>query len=90
MSYKYAKLNAVGFGLAWGLVSAILLCIFGLSAMSGYGATYVTLLASVYFGYGASILGAIIGAMWGFLYGFVIGWVVAALYNNFTCRCAQK
>jgi hypothetical protein len=49
--------------------------------MFGWGVALVSALASLYIGYGASIVGAIIGALWAFADGFVAGLVIAWIYN---------
>lgn len=90
MSGKYAKLHALGFGFALGILGGISMFIIGLFAMGGYGASYVTMVSSIYVGFGPTILGSVIGAIWGFLDCFVFGVIFAALYNCFVCKCHRK
>lgn len=87
--HKYAKLHVLAFGLAWGILTAIFMFIFGVLAMGGYGSSYVQLMSSVYFGYGASFMGALIGAIWGFIYGFIMGAIFSSLYNCIACGCSK-
>ncbi len=86
---KYMKLHVVAFGLAWGILTAIFVFIFGVFAMGGYGASYVQLMGSVYYGYSASFMGALIGAIWGFVYGFIMGAIFSSLYNCIACGCGK-
>lgn len=67
----------VGIGVLW----AIYVFCAGIFAMFHWGTALVTTLASLYIGYGASIVGAIIGAIWAFVDGFVAGVIVAWIYN---------
>jgi len=76
------KLDAKAFGLAGGILWAAVCFLLGLSAMSGWGAEWVTLLANIYKGYNATFGGAIIGALWGFVDAFIGLWIFAWLYNK--------
>lgn len=89
MSGHCAKFHVCGFGLALGVITAICMFLLGLSAIGGYGMAYVSLIGSVYVGYGATFLGSIIGAIWGFIEGFIFGVVFAWLYNCFVGKCCK-
>ncbi|HZD91825.1 MAG TPA: bacteriophage holin [Pseudolabrys sp.] len=68
-------------GIAIGVLWAIYVFSIGITAMFGWGAALVTVLASLYLGYSASIVGAIVGAIWAFVDGFVAGLIIAWIYN---------
>lgn len=75
------KIQPVPLGVAVGILWAIYVFSIGITAMFGWGNALVTVLASLYIGYSASIVGAIIGAIWAFVDGLVAGVIVAWLYN---------
>jgi hypothetical protein len=75
------KIQPVALGVAVGVLWAIYVFCVGITAMFNWGTAMVDVLASLYIGYGASILGAVIGAIWAFVDGLVAGVVVAWLYN---------
>lgn len=81
----YAKLHAVGFGFALGIVSAIFVFITGLFAIQGFAVEYVRMMGTIYVGYGPTFLGALLGAIWAFIGGFIMGVIIAAIYNCFSC-----
>lgn len=78
------KLNVKGLALAsgviWGLAMFVVTLI---SAMNGYAADFLVVMASVYPGFSLTYGGAVVGAIYGFLDGFVGGWIFAWLYNRF-------
>ena len=77
-------LKVLSFGLALGLVWAIVVFALGLSAeFGGYGMKMVDILESIYFGYTPSLLGSFIGAVWAFFDALIGGIVVAWVYNAF-------
>lgn len=86
---RYAKIHALSFGFAFGVLGGIMMFIMGLFAMVGHGVSYVNLTSSVYVGYGPTFLGSLIGAIWGFLEMFVFGVLFAALYNCFVCKAMR-
>ena len=55
----------------------------GWVAPFGYGEPLVTLLSSLYLGYGPGFLGGLIGGAWGVVDGGIGGLVFAWLYNWF-------
>jgi len=70
---------ALGMGI--GVLWAFYVLFIGITAIFGWGNALVEVLASLYIGYGASIVGAVIGAVWGFIDGFIAGLVIAWIYN---------
>lgn len=56
-----------------------LLTIALLSMALGVGEPVIVLLASLYKGYAATLLGAIMGFIWGFIHGYVVGALVIFL-----------
>ena len=87
---KYARLNPMNFGIAWGIISAI--CVFFTTIISiiAPGSDYALLatnwLEAVYgsLGYSASYSGIIIGAVYGFIDVFIISFLFALIYNKLT------
>ena len=79
---KEAKLNSVKFGVAGGIVYALL--VFFVTVFSSTFPTWQKLMAECYgmLGYSASFGGAILGLIYGFIDGFVFVFVFAWLYNK--------
>jgi len=75
------RCQPVALGIAIGVLWAIYVFCVGITAMFGWGVALVNVLASLYIGLSASILGAIIGAIWAFVDGFVAGLIIAWVYN---------
>jgi hypothetical protein len=75
------RCQPLALGIAIGVLWAIYVFCVGITAMFGWGVALVTTLASLYIGFGASIVGAIIGAIWAFVDGFVAGLIIAWVYN---------
>ena len=75
------KFQPIALGIAIGVLWAIYVSCLGIVAMFGWGVAMVNVLASLYIGYGASVVGAIIGAVWAFVDGFFAGIVIAWVYN---------
>jgi len=75
------KCQPVPLGIAVGALWAIYVFCLGIVAMFNWGVPMVDMLASLYIGYAASILGAIIGAIWAFVDGLIAGIVVGWVYN---------
>jgi hypothetical protein len=75
------RCQPLALGIAIGVLWAIYVGCLGITAMFGWGVALVTALASLYIGYGASILGAVVGAIWAFVDGFVAGIIIAWMYN---------
>ena len=80
----HMTLGMISFGLAVGVTWAIAVFVLGLAAwLFGWGVDAAIALASLYIGYGPSLVGAIAGAVWGFVDGLILGVLVAWLYNRF-------
>lgn len=75
-------LNAGKFGLACGIVWALAVFLLGITAFYGWGAEMQKLIASLYLGYKAGLIGGLIGALWAFIDGFVVGYVLIWIYNK--------
>jgi hypothetical protein len=75
------RCQPLALGVAIGVLWAIYVFCVGIAAMFGWGNALVEVLASLYIGYGASIVGAIVGAIWALVDGFVAGVIVAWIYN---------
>lgn len=73
---------AVASAVLWG--SAMLLV--GWIAPFGYGEAMVSLISSVYIGYGPGFIGGLIGGFWGAIDGGIAGLVFAWLYNHLVTR----
>ena len=78
------KLDAKACGLALGTLWAGGIIFMGLLAMvCSWAMPFVDILAVMYRGYSASIIGSLIGALWGFVDAFIGGFLFAWLYNKF-------
>jgi hypothetical protein len=78
------RIQAVPFGLAFGIVYAVVFFLYGiLAAVFGWGAAFAEMIGSFYPGFGATPGGALIGAVWGFSGGFVFFALGAWLYDLF-------
>lgn len=75
------RCQPLALGIAIGVLWAIYVFFAGIAAMFGWGNALVEALASLYIGYGASVVGAAIGALWAFVDGFIAGVVIAWVYN---------
>ncbi|MFA4953568.1 MAG: bacteriophage holin [Candidatus Pacearchaeota archaeon] len=83
MAPRYAKLNALKFGLALGLLCALSIIIFSLWViLIGTGEQLVLLLSQFYFGYSTTLSGMLIGVLYGFIDGFIGGCIFAWIYNK--------
>lgn len=76
------KIQPIPLGIAVGALWAIYVFCLGIVAMFNWGNAMVDMLAALYIGYGASVVGAIVGAIWAFVDGFVAGFIVAWIYNK--------
>ncbi len=83
------KLNAVKFGLAGGVVTAICVALTTIMGIFGFFPEYTALsfewLESIYgfLGYsGANWLSVILGALYSFVDGFIFVWIFALIYNK--------
>ena len=72
-------------GFIWG-ISLLILALVSKFVVVGYGHKLIELLASVYYGYGATVGGAFVGFAWGFGDMFIGGFVFALIFNALS-RC---
>ena len=81
---KVAKLDAVKFGLAGGIVSAICIALTTLVGIFGYFTEFNALIVSIYgfLGYSISWLGVVLGPIYAFIDGFIATWIFGAIYNK--------
>lgn len=81
------KIDAVKFGIAFGIIYALVFFLFGiLGAVFGWGTEIAGLMGKLYVGFGPTFLGALIGALWGFPVGFVFFGLAARIYNGLIGR----
>lgn len=81
------RLNAVKFGLAFGIIYGVVFFLYGLvAALFGTGTEMMRMIGKLYLGFGPTILGAVAGAIWGFALGFIFFALAAWLYNSFLGR----
>jgi hypothetical protein len=77
------KIDTVKFGIAFGIVYAVIFFLYGImAALFGWGAEFAGLMGSLYPGFGPTLPGAVIGAVWGFAIGFLFFGAAAWLYNR--------
>lgn len=79
-----AKLDVRAFGLACGIVWGAAMLLLGLlNIFCTWGSGIEAVMATLYLGYRATLLGSIIGGIWGFVDGGVGGLIFAWMYNKF-------
>ncbi len=77
------KLDAVKFGIAFGIIYAAVFFLYGMvAALFGVGKEMMKMIGTFYVGFGASFLGALAGAAWGLIIGFVFFWLAGLIYNR--------
>jgi hypothetical protein len=77
------QLHTGKFGLAFGIVYAVVFFLYGaLAALFGWGGAMAEMIGSFYVGFGPTLGGALVGALWGFVVGFVFFAVAAWIYNK--------
>ena len=77
------KLHPSKFGLAFGIVYAVVFFLYGaLAALFGWGSAMAEMIGSFYVGFGPTLGGAVIGALWGFAVGFIFFALAAWIYNR--------
>ena len=74
------KAFGLAFGILWALVMFVLTMF---SAVNGYAAEFLIVMAGIYPLFSLTYFGAVIGAIYGFVSGFVMGWLWVWLYNKF-------
>ena len=78
---KAMLLNVWAFGIALGIVWAIMMLFAGWTSIFGWGTLFVKTMSSFYEGYMPTFGGGIVGAIWGFVDGFIGGVLFAFFYN---------
>jgi len=77
------KLDALRFGLAFGILwSAAVLIMPLMEVFGGWGSGLVRGVGSIYIGYKPTVGGAVIGAIWAFFDGGIFGLVLSFIYNK--------
>ena len=77
------RIQAAKFGIAFGIVYAVVFFLYGLlAALFGWGTAMAEMIGTFYLGFGPTLAGALIGAVWGFVVGFVFFAVGAWIYNS--------
>ncbi len=77
------KLEAVKFGVAFGIIYAAIFFLYGLAAaLFGVGGEMMDMIGKMYVGFGPSLPGALAGAVWGLGIGFFFFWLAALIYNR--------
>ena len=77
------KLDAVKFGAAFGIIYAAAFFPYGfVAALFGVGMEMIEMIGKFYYGFGASIPGALAGAVWGLVIGFFFFGLAATIYNR--------
>jgi hypothetical protein len=81
---QYFKLHATKFGLAAGIIGAIVTFLTTILGIYGNSKAAETMMLTMWgsLGYSVSWLGAFIGIIIGFVYAFIIMWVAALIYNK--------
>jgi hypothetical protein len=80
---KAMKIDALKFGFAGGIISALCISLSTIVGMFGYYQIHNSMMREMYgmFGYGASWSGVFLGAIYGFIDGFFMVWFFALIYN---------
>lgn len=77
------KIQPVPFGIAFGIIYAVVFLLYGLAAaLFGWGTELAEIVGGFYVGFGPTIVGALIGALWGFVVGFVFFALGAWIYDG--------
>ncbi len=77
------KLDPLKFGLAFGIIYAVLFLVYGLAAaFFGVGVEMIEMISDFYVGFGPTVIGALIGAVWGVGIGVVFFGLAAWIYNR--------
>ncbi len=77
------RLSLFRFGTAFGIALGSALALAGaLAWLTGLGVPFVTILSTLFRGYGAGPFAAVVGGVWGAATGFVFGAAMAWIYNR--------
>lgn len=88
MGHDSKHLSIGWFTFAWSITWGIAFAVMGLLAwLAHWGVPMVELLASVYPGFGPTLVGTIIGAVWGLIDGAIMGFLIAFFYNKGIAHC---
>lgn len=80
----YGKINPVKFGLASGVIWAVVLFVMTwISMYSGWAMFWLSQWMDVYPGFALTMQGSFIGLVYGFIHGFVSFFLLGWLYNCF-------
>lgn len=84
MAKKFARLSAVRFGVACGILAAIVVALTTIAGLFGAAQAWTQLLLQCYgfIGYSISLYGIILGAIYAFIDGFILAGIFALLYNR--------
>ncbi len=81
------RLNARAWGMAFGLLGGLALCIATLVLVLKGGpdvGQHLGLLANFFPGYRVTGLGAVLGFGYGFVTGYIVGWLISTVYGRVT------
>lgn len=86
------RMNVWPLAIAVGVAEAFCMMVLAWGAWQfTFGDSAIQLVATVYPGFEASLIGGLWGALWGFIDGFVFGLIVAVVYNCCArCCCIKK
>jgi hypothetical protein len=81
------RLNARAWGMAFGLLGGLGLCVATMVLVLKGGpdvGQHLGLLANFFPGYRVTGLGALLGFAYGFVTGYVVGWLISTVYGRVT------
>jgi len=85
-SNKTIRITTSKLGLTMGIIWGVNLLLLSLFVMFfGYGGAIIALLASLYSGYSATLVGGILGLVLGFLHGYILG-VISDIVLKFVMK----
>lgn len=87
------RLCAPALGMAFGIVSGLMLMLLAWSAMLwGHGTAVIDHYSTILYGYGATWTGGLFGLLWGFIEGFLFGLISGGIYNCVArcCGCSKS
>ena len=80
-------IDAAKFGIAFGIIYALVFFVIGiLAAVFGWGTEIMGLMGELYIGFGPTPLAAVVGAVWRFVIGFACFGCAASTYNRLVGR----
>ncbi len=78
--------TGIAFGLAWGILMATT----AIGGIFGWGTEFISIMSSLYPGYGPSVIGALSGFVWAFIDGFIWGAIFMVVYYKLIKICARR